>query len=342
MLPNPIIWNSAAFGSGGGGGGGSSDSFFTIQTDLGTAPVATSPTDTLTLTSSILSITGDSGTDTVTFGILNGVLTNAMVSSSAAIDGTKISPNFGSQNVVTTGNGTFAGLFTTDTDGTGILNLANQASPPSTPSSSLSLLADSTARLLMIGPAGNRLVLDHLSISANRTFTFPDLSGTFLLDTTPFSAHTMRANNTSSSAAPTEQVFNSPTIQTVASTITWTGTTAPSGSTNHQYSWSQVGNRVTYNFSLRYSVAGSTLQAVAIEKPSDMPDPLEISGLTAASENLYALSGSFNTATSGTGIVTRGNLRRNSGDTAYEFFIQTGTGTGAYLTAKLTGSYTVA
>lgn len=45
------------------------DSFTTIQTDLGTFPVATSSTDTLTLTSSdaTITITGNSTTDTVTF-----------------------------------------------------------------------------------------------------------------------------------------------------------------------------------------------------------------------------------------------------------------------------------
>ncbi len=49
------------------GGPSLSDSFTTIQTDLGTYPQATSPTDTLTLTSSdnSISITGDSTTDTI-------------------------------------------------------------------------------------------------------------------------------------------------------------------------------------------------------------------------------------------------------------------------------------
>ena len=51
---------------------------------------------------------GDKGDITVsndggTFTIDAGVITNAKVSSSAAIAGSKISPNFGSQNVVTTG-----------------------------------------------------------------------------------------------------------------------------------------------------------------------------------------------------------------------------------------------
>lgn len=46
-------------------------SFSTIQPDNGTSPTATTPTDTLTLTSSdeSLDITGDSGTDTLDFKV---------------------------------------------------------------------------------------------------------------------------------------------------------------------------------------------------------------------------------------------------------------------------------
>lgn len=42
--------------------------------------------------------------------VTSGFVANANVSASAAIAGTKISPDFGSQNVITTGLGTFAGL----------------------------------------------------------------------------------------------------------------------------------------------------------------------------------------------------------------------------------------
>lgn len=60
-----------------GGGGGGGDSFTTIQCDAGTSPVADSGTDTLTLTSTDLTITGNSGTDTVTFAIATNAVTNA-------------------------------------------------------------------------------------------------------------------------------------------------------------------------------------------------------------------------------------------------------------------------
>ena len=53
--------------------------------------------------------TGDTGTVTSTM-MANGTIVDADVNASAAIAGTKISPDFGSQNVVTTGNATAAAL----------------------------------------------------------------------------------------------------------------------------------------------------------------------------------------------------------------------------------------
>lgn len=51
--------------------GSTSDSFTTIQPDVGTSPVATSATDTLTLTSSdgTVTITGNATTDTIDFSV---------------------------------------------------------------------------------------------------------------------------------------------------------------------------------------------------------------------------------------------------------------------------------
>jgi hypothetical protein len=56
--------------------------------------------------------TGDTGTVTSTM-ILDGTIVDGDVNASAAIAGTKISPNFGSQNVVTTGTSSAAALIPT-------------------------------------------------------------------------------------------------------------------------------------------------------------------------------------------------------------------------------------
>lgn len=57
-------------------------------------------------------------------------------------------------------------------------------------------------------------------------------------------------------------------------TITWTGSTPPSGSTNHTYAWSQSGNAVSVRVNLKYSVAGTSLTACTFPFPSDLPLPL--------------------------------------------------------------------
>lgn len=54
--------------------GGSMAAFTVIQTDAGTNPVASGATDTLTLTSTELTITGDQTTDTVTWAVKNSAI----------------------------------------------------------------------------------------------------------------------------------------------------------------------------------------------------------------------------------------------------------------------------
>jgi len=74
--------------------------------DNETTLAITNPTDDRTITlpdrSGTVITSGDTGTVTSTI-IADGTILNADVNASAAIDGTKISPNFGSQNIVTSG-----------------------------------------------------------------------------------------------------------------------------------------------------------------------------------------------------------------------------------------------
>ena len=74
--------------------------------DNETTLAITNPTDDRTITlpdrSGTVITSGDTGTVTSTM-IADGTILNADVNASAAIDGTKISPNFGSQNIVTSG-----------------------------------------------------------------------------------------------------------------------------------------------------------------------------------------------------------------------------------------------
>ena len=101
-------------------------------------------------------------------------------------------------------------------------------------------------------------------------------NGAYFLESAAFpsqSAYTMLANNTASSASPTEQPFENLTNQTYTPTPSWTGTTAPSGTTAHTYSLSQIGNLVTLTINLSYGTAGSSLTQVACDLPSTAPTP---------------------------------------------------------------------
>jgi hypothetical protein len=76
----------------------------TLATQSGTFSGTSSGTNTGDQT---ITLTGDvtgTGTGSFTTAIASGVIVDADVNASAAIAGTKISPDFGSQNVVTTGN----------------------------------------------------------------------------------------------------------------------------------------------------------------------------------------------------------------------------------------------
>ena len=79
---------------------------FAIDTNdiIFAAPPATGASHFIVTIGSTVNIGQPSNNTVDTSELVDGAVTNAKVSSSAAIDGTKISPNFGSQNIVTTGS----------------------------------------------------------------------------------------------------------------------------------------------------------------------------------------------------------------------------------------------
>jgi hypothetical protein len=111
----------------------------------------------------------------------------------------------------------------------------------------------------------------------------------------------------------------------LSSGITWNGT-APSGSTNHQYRWNQIGNLVTFYATLVYGTAGSNNSQVTITLPADLPTPFSPTGLTSASNMLYY--GAANMATAVTGVITVTRpcmLRRNSANNGFEILVTAAT-----------------
>jgi hypothetical protein len=140
-------------------------------------------------------------------------------------------------------------------------------------------------------------------------------------------AYTVLANNTNASAVPTEQVFKDITEQSLSNTsIVWTGTTAPSGTSNHTYRWSQIGKLVTLRVNLVYTVAGNALTMVSIpfDNMSDLPVPATVTGFIANGETFCLGAGLITTAKTAPSFTNIGvgasAIRRNT----------TGTGTVPY------------
>jgi hypothetical protein len=70
--------------------------------------------------------------------------------------------------------------------------------------------------------------------------------------------------------------------QEFTETITWTGTTAPSGTATNRYSWVRVGKLVYFCFRFQWSGAGSGLVTAEWPMPAAMPQP---AGETGADNN---------------------------------------------------------
>ena len=121
-------------------------------------------------------------------------------------------------------------------------------------------------------------------------------------------------------------------------TITWTATTAPSGTTNFSYNWTKVGNQVTLTINLVYGTNGTGVTAVSMVLPSGAPTPVKPTGLSGASNLLYQGTGKMMTSvTSTTSVNALASLRSNSANNGFELIIVQSAGT--FTTASITIQY---
>lgn len=123
------------------------------------------------------------------------------------------------------------------------------------------------------GSATQLLAADGSSVTAGSNITIS--GGT--IQSIPVSpqqgAYTVLANNTSNTTTPTQRTFKNFNQTYYTGTIQWVGIAAPSGTTKHTYSWSQVGNLVTLTLNLSYDIQGLNLETVFCSIPVDMPQP---------------------------------------------------------------------
>ena len=135
-------------------------------------------------------------------------------------------------------------------------------------------------------------------------------------------AYSFRVNNTNAAANATETNFRQIGKTAYTGTPTWTGTTAPSGATNHSYNWIQIGNLVTGNLTLVFATTGTANTAVIIPFPTDLPTPIKPDGLTAALNGIYQILAKFEgSETSSATGGTDGFIRSNAANNGFEFSV---------------------
>jgi hypothetical protein len=157
---------------------------------------------------------------------------------------------------------------------------------------------------------------------SNRINLKLNISDTSTLQPKSISAYTILANKTSATANVTAQAFRD-TSGVYDGTITWTGTTAPSGATNHTYRLTQVGKCVTINISLLYATNGLAISKLTATLPSNAPTPVQPTGLTSALQNIYVANGQYITSTNTTAnTILRSTLRNNTSNNGFEFLIE--------------------
>jgi hypothetical protein len=149
-------------------------------------------------------------------------------------------------------------------------------------------------------------------------------------------AYSMLVNNTAASADMTTTNYKTGS-GTYSGTITWTGTTAPSGATDHTFRWQWVGNVVTLQVSLFYTVAGSALTQVVFELPSGAPTPSIPSSLSGNSSVLYPGSGHMTGTLTLSANAARSALTTNSTNTGFSLIIAQVSG--AYKNAQISVTY---
>jgi hypothetical protein len=143
-------------------------------------------------------------------------------------------------------------------------------------------------------------------------------------DTSSLQQKSLPANsivgNETYQTANAQSIYFKDTSGTYGGTITWTGTTAPSGATNHTYRWTRIGKLVTLTISVVYATNGTGLTSAVFTLPSDAPNPVQPSGLTSASNGLYASTFIAQQTATGAplGNAPRALLRNNAANNGFE------------------------
>ena len=139
-------------------------------------------------------------------------------------------------------------------------------------------------------------------------------------------SYSLRVNNTNATANATTDNFRTvgETSLATSDTVTWSGSTAPSGGTSNTYRWTQIGNRVWVDITLSNTSNGSGVTGVVVKLPSTLPAIAEPTGQTAANQYMYPVNAVFVSSSNVVlSALARGGIRNNSVNNAYEMEIKT-------------------
>jgi hypothetical protein len=73
--------------------------------------------------------------------------------------------------------------------------------------------------------------------------------------------------------------FYASSAELALGTLTWTGTTAPSGTIVKNYRWARIGKAVTLTCNINASIAGVAVASLAFDLPADCPLPAAVTGI---------------------------------------------------------------
>lgn len=141
-----------------------------------------------------------------------------------------------------------------------------------------------------------------------------------------FGANKLIANNTGSTANPTEQNYNDTGDTAISGpTFTFTGTTGPSGSTNHRVRFLQTGRHVSFWIFLNYGTAGTALTLLQVTnlfaaEGGPLPTPQVNNGMSGANVYMYPIDSKVSTGQTSITGTNQCGIRRNNANDAFDVF----------------------
>lgn len=123
-------------------------------------------------------------------------------------------------------------------------------------------------------------------------------------------------------------------------TITWTAGAAPSSTANLRQFYTRIGNLVTWQISLTYATAGTTVTNVLLTFPTEFPTPDIPTGFTGASVHLYNcdITRLYTTPSGSLSNATGFMIDRNAADNGFEIR-GSAFASGSYRTFIFSGTY---